>query len=172
MRPIIIGLLAVVLAGCGSASADAAPRATAEPNSAPRTAFACLDSLRDGRDTLVFSDVVVSEETFDATGTEISLWREGDAWRGSVRDAEGELGAPQPLQSLAFDPRTGSMALAYPNGTGDVFRFTGSFSCPQLSGAWRLYPGTPDAPDVLFRVRRSGDLPPAEAVYESRERGA
>lgn len=160
----VIGLACLALAGCGSAAADAAPPATPRAPNSAQAAFACLsaDSLRDGRDTLVFSDVVVAEETADVVGTEISLWREGGAWRGSVREAEGELGAPRPLQSLTLDPRSGSMALAYANGTGDVFRFTGSFSCARLTGAWRLYPGTPDEPAVLARVRRSGDTPPAD----------
>jgi hypothetical protein len=177
MRCFATAILALALAGCGTASADHAPDAAAGqtsaaarpssqpaavPASQPQTAFACLspDSVGGGRDTLVFSDVVLSDETGDATGTEISLWRDGDAWRGAAREAEGEIGSPRPLESLALDPREGRIALAYGNGLGDVFRFQGSFSCERLGGAWELYEGVRKEDSVLPRVPHSGYTPP------------
>lgn len=185
MRAFATTLLGIALAGCGTASADrapeasagqgsAAPRAAAEPSAAvpaPQTAFACLgvDSAGGGRDTLVFSDVVLSPETGDATGTEILLWRENEAWHGAAREAEGEIGSPRPLESLALDPRDGRIALAYGNGLGNVFRFQGSFSCERLGGAWELYEGVRKENSVLPRVPHSGYTPPAEPLdgYES-----
>ncbi|HST62833.1 MAG TPA: hypothetical protein VLK84_29270 [Longimicrobium sp.] len=187
MRALATTLLGIALAGCGTASADrapeasagqtaAAPRAAAEspaavPASQPQTAFACLsaDSVGGGRDTLVFSDVTLSAETGDASGTEISLWQEGTAWRGATREAEGELGSPRPLESLALDPRDGRIALAYGNGSGDVFRFQGAFSCERLSGAWELYEGVRKEDSVLPRVPHSGYTPPAEPLDDGDE---
>ena len=141
-------LLLAALAACGTAAADRAP--------APPPALACLDSIRAGRDTLVFSDVEIADETFDATGTEISLWGEAGGWRGAARDAEGELGDPIPLQSLTLDARSGRLAFAYPNDTTNLVRFEGTVSCERLAGGWQLYPGVRREDSVLPRVPRSG----------------
>lgn len=147
-------MLGVALAACETASADHAPGARG-------AALACLDSVAGGRDTLVFSDVVTADETYDATGTEVSLWRDGGAWAGAVREAEGELGTPRPFESLAFDAGTGAITLAYGNGAGDVFRFAGTLSCRSLSGRWRLYDHEVEA--ALPRVPHGGYTPPASA---------
>lgn len=159
--------MGIVLAACGDARGEY-KRKMAEADSLEARMLAasagsprvCLDSASRGQDTLVFSDVAIAEETEDASGTEISLWSEGGAWRGEVRQAEGELGAPRPLQSLRLDPQSGSLALAYANDQANLFRFGGTFTCGRITGRWVFYPGTPAEDAVMVRVPRSGFTPP------------
>lgn len=174
VRRITIGMMGILLAACGGPSGEA-ERKLAELDSLEARVLAasagsprvCLDSASRGQDTLVFSDVAVEEMTEDAAGTEISLWNEGGAWRGQVRQAEGELGSPRPLQSLRLDPESGSLALAYANDQLTLFRFGGTFTCGRITGRWVLDPGTPARDAVLVRVPHSGVIPPPRPADDS-----
>lgn len=144
----ILALLALALAGSGCVRAEA-PAAAAYP---------CLseDSIGSGRDTLVFSDVSLSSETFDASGVEVSLWRGGGRWHGAIRQAEGELGDPRPLRSVALDPESGRIALSDSAPEGRLTPFAGTFACSRIEGTWTLFGGTGAARVVLARVPHSG----------------
>lgn len=101
--------------------------------------------------TLVFSDVLVSPETGDASGFEISLQASDAGWEGWFREATGEYGPRTPLAELAVDTTVLHVKFAIPNGP-DSSRFSGRLSCDSLWGRFRAYRTTPERSVTYLRV--------------------
>ena len=111
---------------------------------------------------MLFSDLSVSEETHDASGTEFAIEHDSALrWHGTVRVAEGELGTPHPLVALTIDSIGGAISLAYSEGASNpVVRFSGRVTCDSIFGEWRPYPGIVKR-KTYRRVAHSGAIPTA-----------
>jgi hypothetical protein len=94
-------------------------------------------SLCNGADSLIFSNVEVSAEDEDLSGHEIVLRRRGGAWSGSSREAAGEFGAFESMESIKADSVPGSIAFSFP-GERDTAVFGGRIFCDSLVGEMRL----------------------------------
>jgi hypothetical protein len=163
------GLLTV---GCQS-NAEAVPETRLTP--APPAALGVLredrldcfhpDSTGSAEAALLYSDLSVSDVTYDASGTVFAFYRSATGWTGTIRQAEGELGDPEPLLSLALHPDSGTVRLSYSHGdsAGTVGYFAGKISCDSIYGDWTPYPGVTKKKGYR-RVLRPDDVPPAEDI--------
>lgn len=134
--------------GVAATVGDVRPKA--EVPGSTRLSCPAADSAS-GEATFVFSDVIVSDETGDASGFEISLMRSDSSWSGSSREATGEFGPWQPLVDFELRPASRSIRYAIPNGA-DSSRFAGQFDCDSLWGQFKAYRTTPGRAVTYRRV--------------------
>ena len=151
-------LLAAVALGvaCERRAQELSDARKGAPSSAQQPKLPCL--LPDSADraiSLVFSDVIVSSLTGDASGFEIGLQLVDTAWSGWSREATGEVGPRSTLAELRVDDSQHAVQFAIPNGP-DSARFTGRISCDSLWGMFKPYRATSERYVAYQRVVRSG----------------
>lgn len=119
------------------------------------TDLSCLGSNTSRE--LVFTDVEVADETYDRSGSELTFLRDNGAWKGIVRNANGELGTPRPLISLSLDDKAGTAGFSFMHSTKDTLHFSGRISCDSVWGEWSPYRGVVEQHSYR-RVSRSGEI--------------
>jgi hypothetical protein len=132
-RLVLITLTMIVLntVGCGRpVSSDA------RVGSQDRAECVTPDSPADPRGgRLHYSDLDTSRASGDVSGKDLVLVVHRSGALGTIRFAEGQLGAPKALTSLQLDPQRGRISFAVPAPSGTSY-FRGRFSCDSIWGTW------------------------------------
>ena len=90
-------------------------------------------------------------------GMELTLLRDGELWKPSMRWRVGDQEISLPVQDLLID---GDLISFNTNVDGKVARFTGKFEGAKLSGTMEVLQEAKKIGSGTFRLSRGGEMPP------------